>query len=140
LGANTAISLAQGVSRPFFRATETQADSGPQMTMTAKADPNQALKLTDTPLKLLRDSGDRLLNLAYARVVRRRAEYHEASGTPGKAKSELSELQRDLAARGANSSVIEGYADLERGIGTDNPPRTPARQPKATKQPRRGRR
>lgn len=136
LGANTAIAVAQGVSRPFFR-IDPQSGSGPQkMVMAAPADPNQALKLTDMPLKLLRERGDRLLNLAYARVVRRRAEYNEAAGKPGKAKSELSELQRNLAARGVNPPVIKGYADLEASIGTDKPKQTAARQPAAPKRPR----
>jgi hypothetical protein len=136
LGANTAIALAQGVSRPFFR-VDTPGAGGPQrIVMTAQADPNQALKLTETPLRLLRERDDKLLNLAYARVVRRRVEYHEAAGTPGKAKSELSELQRDLSTRGANPPVIKAYADLESSIGSDRPRRTAVRQPAAPKRPR----
>ena len=136
LGANTAIALAQGVSRPFFR-VDTPGAGGPQrMVMTAQADPNQALKLTETPLRLLRERDDKLLNLAYARVVRRRVEYHEAAGTPGKAKTELSELQRDLSTRGANPPVIKAYADLESSIGSDRPRRTAVRQPAAPKRPR----
>jgi hypothetical protein len=141
LGANVAIALAHGVSRRFFRAVdESQSGGGPQkMVMTAHADPNEALKLTEPPLKLLRERGDKLLNLTYARVVRRRAEYHEAAGTPGKAKSELSELARDLAARGANPPVIKAYADLESSIGSDKPRRTAVRQPATTKRLRRRR-
>lgn len=125
LGANTAIALAQGVSRPFFRVADPQSQ---RMVMTAQADPKEALKLTDMPLKLLQQSSDKLLNLAYARVVRRRAEYHEAAGTPGEAKNELSKLQGDLAERGANPSVIKGYAALEDSIGTDKPNRAAAAQ------------
>jgi hypothetical protein len=140
LGANTAIALAQGVSSPFFRVAGPENGTGPQkMVMAAQADPKEALKLTDMPLKLLRERDDKLLNLAYARVVRRRAEYHKAAGTPGKAKSELSELQKHLAARGANPPVIKSYADLEDKIGTDRPKRIAARQSTATRRPRRGR-
>jgi hypothetical protein len=138
LGTNVAIALAYGVSRPFFRAVESQIGGGPQkMVMTAHADPSEALKLTETPLKLLRERSDKLCNLAYARVVRRRAEYHEAAGSPGKAKSELSELGHDLATRGANPPVLKFYADLESSIGSDKPRRTAVRQPAATKRPRR---
>jgi hypothetical protein len=134
LGTNVAIALAHGVSRPFFRAVdESQSGGGPRkMVMTAHADPNEALKLTEPPLKLLRERSDKLLNLTYARVVRRRAEYHKAAGTPGKAKGELSELGRDLAARGANPPVIKAYADLASSIGSDKPRRTALRQPAAT--------
>jgi hypothetical protein len=135
LGAHSAIALAQGVSRPFFRVTDPRS---PKITMTAKADPKEALKLTDKPLKLLRQRKDRLLNLAYARVVRRRAEYHKAVGTPGTAKRELSTLQADLAARGANPLVIKGYAALASSIGADRPKRTASRPRSSTtgRQPR----
>jgi hypothetical protein len=122
LGANTAIALAQGISRPFFRVADPQSQ---KMVMTAKADPKEALKLTDIPLKVLRERRDKLLNLAYARVVRRRAEYHEAAGTPGKAKNELSALQRDLADRGANATVIKSYAALEESVDTGKPKSRP---------------
>src|SRR5262245_31987005 len=116
LGAKTAVALAQGLSRPFFRMTDPQS---PKMVMTAKAEPKESLKFTDTPLKLLQQSSEKVLNLAYARVVRRRAEYHQAAGTPGEAKKELSALQHNLAERGANPSVISGYAALANSIAGD---------------------
>ena len=118
LGANTAIALAQGISRPFHRVEYERAGGGsPKITLAASAEPNQALKMTSEPLKLMRESDDKLLNLAYARVVRRRAVYHEETGTVGQAKNELATLQRDLTSRGANPPVIQMYAKLQAGLG-----------------------
>jgi hypothetical protein len=111
LGAKIATALANGVSQPFFRIT-TKDGGSPKVVMAAQADPKEALKLTARPLELLRESNDKLRNLAYARVVRRRAEYFAAAGTPEKAKGELSELQRDLASRGANPPVIQGIRQI----------------------------
>jgi hypothetical protein len=122
LGANTAIALAEGLRRPFFRVAEPPAPKAvatpqaeppaPKIIMAEKARPEEALKMTAAPLRLLQKGTSPLLNLAYARVVRRRAEYHEAAGTPGAAKQELTELQHDLAERGVNPPVLRGYAAL----------------------------
>ncbi len=145
LGANTAISLAQGVSLPFFRIADPQSK---KMVMTAAADPKEALKLTDMPLKLMQKHNNKLLNLAYGRVVRRRVEYHEACGTTEKAKDELKILQQDLAKRGVNSPVIKSYATLQASIGTGAAGQKPAagkkpaakNKPAAVRPPRRPRR
>ena len=146
LGANTAIALAEGLRRPFFRVAEppspktdatAQAEPpAPKIVMAEKAQPKEALNLTAAPLKLLQKGTSPLLNLAYARVVRRRAEYHEAAGTPGAAKQELTELQHGLAKRGVNPPVLRGYAALaERFAGaakasTRRRPATAAKRPR----------
>jgi len=126
LRANTAIALAQGISRPFFRIADPKSA---KVVMAAKADPKAALELTEPALKFLRQKKDKLLNLAYARVVRRRAEYHVAAGAPDQAKRELSTLQNDLAKRGANPPVIESYAALASRIAAERPARKRARKP-----------
>jgi hypothetical protein len=122
LGANTAIALAEGLRQPFFSVAEPQSPKtgataqaeppAPKIFMAEEARPKEALNLTAAPLKLLQKDTSPLLNLAYARVVRRRAEYHEATGTPGAAKQELTELQHNLAKRGVNQPVLRGYAAL----------------------------
>jgi hypothetical protein len=123
LGVKTATALANGLSQPFFRIEDPTSQ---KLVKTASADPGEALKVTEKPLDLLRNSTDRNLNLTYARVVRRRAEYHEDAGSVGQARTELSNLQRDLASRGANTHVIHGYAKLAENLrgssGSDAPP------------------
>lgn len=121
LGANTAVALAQGVSRPFHRVVDPQMIFEiPRVKMTAPAEPSKALRLTDAPLKLLKESDDKRLNLAYARVVRRRARYHEEVGALDQARSEFSDLRQVLTARGANPPVVDMYARLADEIGAFN--------------------
>ena len=104
--------------------------------------------MTDMPLKLMQKHNNKLLNLAYGRVVRRRVEYHEACGTTEKAKDELKILQQDLAKRGVNSPVIKSYATLQASIGTGAAGQKPAagkkpaakNKPAAVRPPRRPRR
>ena len=61
---------------------------------------------------MLRSQKEKALNLAYGRVVRRRAAYHAEAGEPDRSRAELSRLQKDLATRGANPSVLAQYENL----------------------------
>ena len=90
---------------------------------TAAADPKRALELTRPALQVLREQKGKEVNLALARVVRRRAEYHQAVGDPERARQELGTLRDDLAARGANASVLKGYEALAESIDSDGPQR-----------------
>lgn len=115
LGANIAMALAYGAARPFFRIEEPGTG---KMVQTAKADPARALKLTDPALGVLQAQKDKATNLAYGRLVRRRAEYHKASDSQDDAHRELRTLQKDLAERGANESVLRRYETLATGLGS----------------------
>jgi hypothetical protein len=119
LGAKVAVALAHGVARPFYRV---EGAAEPKLIETAKADPKQALQLTDPALQLLEKTHDKSTNLAYARVVRRRAEYHVAAGQPDRARQEVAKLRSDLAARGANAPVLQLYGNLETSLGTSPQP------------------
>ena len=77
------------------------------MTKSASADPKQALALTEPALKAYRGQRDKTSNLACARVVRRRAEYHQQAGNPEQAKAEFETLAKDLQGRGANRAGRE---------------------------------
>jgi hypothetical protein len=115
LGAKIAMTLANGVSRPFYRVR--RAEGAPDqpggrsaaMVQTATADPRQALAMTEQALDLYQNDSNKVSNLAYRRVVQRRADYHEAAGTPGQAKQELQQLAQDLSKRGANATVVNRY-------------------------------
>jgi hypothetical protein len=110
LGAKLAITLANSVAEPFFRIpTPTQ----PKLTKTAEADPKRALELTQPALNVFRKEKMKELNLAYGRVVRRRAAYHQAVDQREAAKEELAMLREDLAQRDVNRSVLDRYEALE---------------------------
>ncbi len=112
IGAKIADSLANGLARPFFRIDQSNA----KLARVASADPKAAVALTDPALQLLRSADMKECNLAYARLVRRRAAYHQAAGEPEKAREELKTLEVDLSKRGANPSVVNSYRDLRAAI------------------------
>jgi hypothetical protein len=113
LSAKVADTLAEAVSRPFFRVKDPTTS---KMVKTAKADPAHALELTKPALDAVRKEKTKESNLLYGRLVRRRAQYHEAVGEPDKAKAELKTLQREIGQRGANPSVVRDYVDLEKSF------------------------
>jgi hypothetical protein len=106
LGAKVAMTLANGISQPFYRMQDPRSR---KMVRTSNADPGQALAMTESALKLYRNDTSKSANLAYSRVVQRRADYHEEAGNPGQAKQELETLAQDLTARGANAPTVEKY-------------------------------
>jgi hypothetical protein len=140
LGAKIAMAIANGVSRPFYRVQASESQPGYQgapgqsaaMVKTATADPQEALKLTESALDLYQKDTSKVSNLAYRRVVQRRADYHEAAGTPEEAKQELQKFVEDLSKRGANANVVNRYqllADQVPGSNARQPARAPSRAP-----------
>src|SRR5262249_8894909 len=115
MGAKVAVALANGVAQPFFRIIDPDKPK-PKVAQTAAADPNKALELTDPALKVIKAHRDKTLNLAYGRIVRRRAQYLAAAGAPARAKTELKALREDLAKRGANAPVLAQYQALEQAL------------------------
>jgi hypothetical protein len=113
LGAKLAMTVANSVAAPFFRIKDA---AKPKLTMTSAADPKRALELTKPALEVCRKEKDRDLNQIYGRVVRRRAEYHQAADQPKAAKKELATLRQDLAQRGVNQPVLDRYKALEESI------------------------
>jgi hypothetical protein len=106
LGAKIAVTLANGVSQPFYRMQDPQSQ---KMVRTSDADPQRALAMTESALNVYRNDKDKSSNLGYSRVVLRRADYHEEAGSPEKAKQELQTLAQDLTARGANAPIVARY-------------------------------
>ncbi|QIO54610.1 hypothetical protein HA461_25825 (plasmid) [Rhizobium leguminosarum bv. trifolii] len=111
LAANIGIALAHGAAKPFHR-IEQESGQKNKLKQTIAPNPELALDLTDPALATLRQNKDKALNLAYARVVRRRAEYHKACGDNDLAGQELTTLARDLSGRGANPNVVKNYEAL----------------------------
>lgn len=110
LGVKLALTLANSAAEPFFRITDPVER---KLTKTSNADPKRALELTKPALDVVRKEKVKELNLIYGRVVRRRAEYHQAADQPKAAKEELATLRQDLAQRNANQSVLDRYKALE---------------------------
>jgi hypothetical protein len=116
LGAQIAVALANGASRPFFRIQG--PEEKPKLAQTSAASPQKALALTESALKVFSEDKDKSCNLALSRVVRRRADYHREMGDPELANTELQELALKLEQRGANSSVVDQYRQMS---GAPNP-------------------
>jgi hypothetical protein len=112
-GTKAASFLAQGLARDFFRVSGTDK---PKLKLAEKAEPKRALELTEPALKLLGSEKSKALNLSYGRLVRRRAEYHQAVGSVKAAKGEFNRLCKDLADRGVNRSVLEWYDSLQKKL------------------------
>ncbi|MFK4651542.1 hypothetical protein ABIF97_001476 [Bradyrhizobium japonicum] len=141
LGAKIAVTLANGVSRPFFRVTGRRA-AETALKQTAHADPKEALALTAPALQVFASSNDESSNLADSRIVMRRADYHRAVGDPEQADAELHALSARLQRRGANSAVVQKYIGM---AGTPDGPKRPRSSPvaagrsRATRTPKRRR-
>jgi hypothetical protein len=138
LGAKVAMTLANGLSQPFYRMQDPQSQ---KMVRTSNADPQQALAMTESALKLYRNDTSKSANLAYSRVVQRRADYHEEAGNPGQAKQELETLAQDLTARGANAPTVEKYQQRADALPDSNgkppaPPQGRGRAAAGKKRPR----
>jgi hypothetical protein len=123
LGTKIAMTLANGLSKPFFRIVEApKRGTEIALKQTSRADPARALAMTAPALNLFRNDSDKSNNLAYSRLVLRRADYHRAEGDDVGARNELGELADQLQRRGANEAVIRKYRTMS---GTqDSPPPT----------------
>ena len=140
LGAKIAVTLANGISRPFFRITNPEAQEQ-KLVQTEVADPKGALQMTAPALDVFRNDTDKSNNLAYSRIVLRRADYHRAVGDDAKAKQEIVNLSSDLQQRGANASVVNRYrkmADSQDAVAVA--PTSPAPAAKSKGRPRSPRR
>jgi hypothetical protein len=115
MGAELARVIVDAVARPFFRVeTPTPTDRHAVVKQIKKADPREALRITNNALKLMKSTKQKSLNLAYGDLVHKRAECHQQVGDTSGARKELTALKQDLAQRGANPPVlkdIQEYAD-----------------------------
>jgi hypothetical protein len=95
-----------------------------------QADPEEALQVTDAALEAYQASGAKTENLAYAQLVDLRVGFYAEAGNAQSAIPEVNAMVDDLAARGANASVVAELRSL-----APEPPPTP-RTRKVTKSPR----
>jgi hypothetical protein len=117
VGAKAAAIVAKSAARPFFRVEE--KDDRRVLRQTHKAQPEEALKLTEPGLSVYKQASGqeaRALNLGYHDLVRQRAEYLVATDQKQQAKQEVAAMRKDLKARGVNAPVLEEIEAYEKSL------------------------
>jgi hypothetical protein len=119
MGAELARAIARAFAEPFFGVEPARAADGsvrPVRRQQKAADPEAALKLTDSAVTVYRDQKQKDLNLAYGDLITQRAACLQQIGNTATARSELRQLTEDLATRGANPPVLEEFNRLAQGL------------------------
>ncbi len=114
LGAKAAAVIARSVGEPFFRIEERKGEHA--LVKSHRADPAEALRITQPFLTVYKKQTDPQLNIPYHQLVRHRAELMTAMGDQAEAKKEVAALRKDLANRGVNESVLETIKDFETSL------------------------
>ena len=110
LGAKLSMTVANGLTQPFFHVVRT--DDHLKLNQTHKAEPREALKLTDAAVDLYRKTRQKALNLSYRQLVSQRVDCFVALERPQAAVKELDQLEKDLTKTGANAPVLKQISDL----------------------------
>ncbi len=115
LGAKLSMTVANGLTQPFFHLVKTDEDL--KLARAYKAEPRQALKLTEAAVDLYRKTRQKSLNLSYRQLVSQRVDCLVALERPQAAVKELDQLHKDLIRTGANAPVLKQISDLSDTIG-----------------------
>jgi hypothetical protein len=115
LGAKLSVTVANGLTQPFFEVVKT--DEYVKLSRAYKAEPREALKLTDAAVDLYRKTRQKSLNLSYRQLVSQRVDCLVALERPQAAVKELDQLHKDLTKTGANAPVLKQISDLSDTIG-----------------------
>ncbi|HET7287919.1 MAG TPA: hypothetical protein VFI71_10630, partial [Pyrinomonadaceae bacterium] len=115
LGAKLSTTVANGLTQPFFQVVKT--DEYLKLSQAYKAEPREALKLTDAAVDLYRKTRQKSLNLSYRQLVSQRVDCLVALERPQAAVKELDQLHKDLFKTGANAPVLKQISDLSDTIG-----------------------
>ena len=110
LGAKLSMTVANGLAQPFFHLVQT--DDQLKLNQTHKAEPREALKLTDAAVNVYRKTRQKSLNLSYRQLVSQRVDCFVALERPQAAVKELDQLEKDLSKTGANAPVLKQISDL----------------------------
>jgi hypothetical protein len=133
------LALANSVLHPFYRLTERSAGRGAHQLSEArqegsreitlvraeKADPEEALRLTDPALDYLRRHPSEVLNLVYTELANRRLKGYLAADRAAEAKPELRAVRDDLAQRNAGPRVLAAIDRREASLDTHRHRRSP---------------
>lgn len=110
VGVKISSTLAASEGRPFFRVQDNV------LVQTHKPNYGKALNLTESGLEIYRKRKDKHLNIQYHHLVRRRADYLTTMGKKKNATDELSDLRKNLAARGVNESVLKSIEVVQKSL------------------------
>ena len=115
LGAKLSMTVANCLTQPFFHVVE----KGEQLKLdqTHKAEPREALRLTNAAVDVYRKTRQKSLNLSYRQLVSQRVDCLVALERPEAAVKELDQLEKDLKKTGANPPVLKQISDLSQTIG-----------------------
>jgi hypothetical protein len=119
LGVKAAAFVARSVGNDFYR-----SDSQDVLVRHHKADPQEALAVTQGALDAYRERGAKTDNLAYTQLVDLRAQFHVDAGQPDVAANEVNALADDLQSRGANGNVIAEVRSLAPAPGASTAKKT----------------
>jgi hypothetical protein len=114
LGAKLSMTVANGLTQSFFHVVETDEDL--KLARAYKAEPREALKLTDAAVDLYRKTKQKSLNLSYRQLISQRVDCLVALERPQAAVKELDQLHKDLIKTGANAPVLDQISNLSKNI------------------------
>ena len=100
LGAKAAAVVAGGLSKPFHRIKDGK------LSQLAKAEPKEALEITEPAVHFFSEVKDRFANLPHRHLVELRTKMWRAIDEEKQANAEKTQLCKTLSGRGVNSSVI----------------------------------
>jgi len=119
LGAKLAMTVANSLTQPFFNLEETnKGDERLELRQTYKADPKEALKLTEAAVDVFQKADEKALNLSYRQLVSQRVDCLVQLERPKQAVKELDELHDHLQSTGANPPVLNQISNLAETIGS----------------------
>jgi hypothetical protein len=117
LGAKLAMTVANGLTQPFFHVKKVDEDNeNLKLTQAYKAEPKAALKLTDAAVDVFRKADEKALNLSYRQLVSQRVDCLVALERQKQAVKELDQLQKHLRDNGANAPVLDQIDGLKSRI------------------------
>ena len=84
--------------------------------LTHKPDFEKALSITEPALEIYHNSEEKDSNIAQHKLVHQRCEFMKKLGKMNEAINELKELEKDLARRGVNQSIIKKIGAYQESI------------------------
>ena len=121
LGAKLSMTVANSLAQPFFHLKGTEKEEELKLKQTHKAEPDEALKLTEAAIGVFQKADEKALNLSYRQLVSQRVDCHVALGKSKQAVKELDQLQKHLRSKGANAPVLDQIDDLKNTISSTPP-------------------
>lgn len=119
LGAKLSMTVANSLTQPFFHLMKADDKQGMvKLSRTHKAEPREALKLTEAAVGVFQKTRHKALNLSYRQLVSQRVDCLVALERPKSAVKELDQLHQHLRKTGANTPVLDQINSLASTISS----------------------